>query len=88
MADLTRMIVDHHRPIASHFHTRVDLYAMFIESQIMVDVLLRLIDRRIVRLPVHDAVIISEPDAGTARAVMMEAFMRDTGVEGLVKVET
>ena len=44
---------------------------MFIESEILVGVLLQLVDRGITALPVHDAIIVPGRKAPTAKDVML-----------------
>jgi hypothetical protein len=60
---------------------------MFMESQILVDVLLDLGGREITALPIHDAVIVAEGNAGEASAVMASVFRSYTGVVGEVSFE-
>jgi len=80
-------IMEHHAPIKHLFYSGQGMGVMFKESQILVDILLRLIDEEIVALPVHDALIVSELDEDTTQATMLEVFRKHTGVEGLVGVE-
>lgn len=80
-------ITEFHTPIKAHFYSGHGMKVMFKESQIMVDILLRLIDEGIVALPIHDALIVSEDDIHQAKRTMLEAFHGHTGVRGLVEVE-
>jgi hypothetical protein len=61
---------------------------MFIESEILVDVLLRLIDVGVTALPVHDAIIVPESKAAMAKETMLSVFRARTGVEGVVEEES
>jgi hypothetical protein len=60
----------------------------FEESQILVDVLLRLIDLGVVALPVHDAVVVPVSRAAQVKEVMLEVFSSHTSMEGSVEVTT
>ena len=76
-----------HPLIRDHFYRGLGHDAQFIESQIMIDVLLSLRDRDIVALPIHDAVMVPASAASTAREVMLDTFHRHAHVEGTVTVE-
>jgi hypothetical protein len=51
------------------FCTGIGFKLMFIESECLIDVLLALIDRSIVALPVHDAVIVPVSAVESAKAI-------------------
>jgi len=76
-----------HDAIKQLFGTGIGMQTMFIESQILVAVLLELIDQRVVALPIHDAIIVALPHQEQAKRVMLETFRRMAGVEGRVEVE-
>ena len=59
-AEVSSAILDAHAPIRDYFYRGFGLEAMFHESTILVDVLLRLIDENITALPIHDAVMVAE----------------------------
>ncbi|MFJ7566729.1 hypothetical protein ACIQW9_07200 [Herminiimonas sp. NPDC097707] len=76
-------------PLIKHlFYGGLGLSCMFKESEILIEVLLRLRDLRIVALPIHDAIMVSEDMEDIATKVMLEVFRARTGIDGLVKVET
>ena len=85
--DFHRAIYAKHEGIKHLFGTGVGMRAMFIESQILIAVLLELIDRRVVALPIHDAIIVALPHQEQVKRVMLETFRRIAGVEGRVEVE-
>ena len=85
--DIVAAIVEYHKPINQYFFTHVGLELMFQESQILVDILLQLMEKDIVALPVHDAVIVAQSASEEAHQVMVEAFERHTGLEGKVDME-
>ncbi|HEY1721051.1 MAG TPA: hypothetical protein VGG27_07380 [Magnetospirillaceae bacterium] len=80
-------ITAYHHSIAHLFFSGLGLNVMFRESQIMVDTLLRLIDHKIVALPIHDAIVVSRTQEMAAKAIMSSVFRDHTGVEAQVKVE-
>lgn len=86
-AHLMDKIEEVHKPIAHFFGTGVGLKIMFIESQILVKALLDCIDNKIVALPVHDALIVSESDIDKTRIIMLKAFKDITGIDGQVEQE-
>ena len=59
----------------------------FLESQILVAVLLELQRLGIVSLPIHDAVIVAESAADRAKEVMEGVFQERTGVRAIVAPE-
>lgn len=65
-----------HRPITHHFGTGIGHKLQFIESTILVKVLLTLTGERIVALPVHDCVVVPRSQVEVARRVM-EAVSRE-----------
>jgi hypothetical protein len=85
--DIVAAIVEYHKPISHYFFTHVGLELMFQESQILVDILLQLMEKDIVALPIHDAVIVAQSDTEEAHKVMVETFERHTGMEGKVDIE-
>jgi hypothetical protein len=62
-------------------------HIMFLESQIMVELLLGLKVKNITALPVHDAVCVALSRAEETRATMIETFRSATGIDVLVNVE-
>jgi hypothetical protein len=85
--DIVNAIVEFHRPVSHYFFTHVGLELMFRESQILVDILLKLQEMDVVALPIHDAVVVAQSDADKAHTVMVETFERHTGVAGKVDRE-
>lgn len=80
-------IVQQHQPISKFFFTRIGFKTMFIESQVMVEVLLTFMKKGIVGLPIHDGIIVAEDDRETAIITMQNAFKKHTGIEGVVTIE-
>jgi hypothetical protein len=80
-------VVNAHRPIAEWFYSGKGLTAMYHESEILVEVLLRLMDEEVIALPIHDAVIVPSFHAATAQRVMESVFEEHLGVSPIVRVE-
>ncbi|MCA9797437.1 MAG: hypothetical protein KC910_36750 [Candidatus Eremiobacteraeota bacterium] len=76
-----------HAPIRHLFHQGIGHEVQFIESQIMVQVLLTLKKAGVVALPVHDAVMVPETKASVAKEVMLSAFEAQANVPGVVTLE-
>jgi hypothetical protein len=85
--EITAAIRAHHVPIAPLLGTRIGHRVSFHESQILVDVLLRLKRRGIVALPIHDAVVIPESREHETRQIMLDTFRDHLGVDGRVDTE-
>lgn len=64
-------IAARHPDLEPVFETGIGLQLMFTESQMMVALILRLADRGIVGLPMHDGVMVSRSKATDARRMMM-----------------
>lgn len=76
-----------HPALRPLFYTGAGHRAMFIESQIMVELLLDLIRRKIVALPIHDAIIVTRSNVVEAKDRMLSLFQLHTGMEGIVSEE-
>lgn len=86
VSDAIGLLLQFHGPIASLLGERRGMWAMHVESNIMVDVLLKLMDRDVVGLPIHDAVLVAESDSEATVQVMEETFKSHTGLLGRVSV--
>lgn len=76
-----------HAPINHLFFTGIGHQVQFVESEILVNVLLALKTEGIIGLPVHDAVIVARSSIPQVSKIMLEVFKDYTGVEGLVSEE-
>jgi hypothetical protein len=74
-----RLLRHHHFPIADCFGSLIGFELQRKESDILVAVLLNCIDRGIIVLPVHDAVLCPASRADEVEAVMLDTFMAITG---------
>ena len=73
-----------HPAIKGCFFSGIGHEAQFIESQVLVDVLLNLRELGIHALPVHDSVIVGRSNQDKVREVMLSCFLKGTGVPGVV----
>jgi len=85
--DVSDAIEKEHFRIAHMFYTGIGHYLQFMESQILVEVLLKLIDNGIIALPVHDAVFVGWTHVYKSTQVMEQVFLDMTNVPSVVKVE-
>lgn len=84
--DLIRRISEFHAPVAHHFGSEVGHHLQFIESEVMMGVLLRLMHESIVTLPIHDAVMAPSSKRDRVTEVMREVFEKRVGVRAMISV--
>jgi hypothetical protein len=87
IGEVVETIEAKHPLIRDYFHRGVGHDAQFIESQIMVEVLLTLKASGVVALPIHDAVIVPLSKVSIVKDVMLEVFKAHAHVEGTVTIE-
>jgi hypothetical protein len=87
IAELITALAEAHGPIARHFGSGVGHHLQFLESTILVKVLLHLRRAGIVGLPVHDALIVRRSNAEEAKAKMMELAREVVGMEIPITLE-
>ncbi|TGQ36515.1 hypothetical protein [Mesorhizobium sp. M00.F.Ca.ET.216.01.1.1] len=76
-----------HPLIKDHFHKGLGHDAQFVESSILVDVLLELRAKGVVALPIHDAVMVPASKVSMTKEVMLRVFDAHAHVQGTVTVE-
>lgn len=86
-AQVAEALQQAHTPINHLFFTGIGHQVQFVESEILVDVLLALKAEGIIGLPVHDAVIVARSSIHKVTGIMQEVFKAHTGVEGMVSEE-
>ncbi|TIU44413.1 MAG: hypothetical protein E5W31_00925, partial [Mesorhizobium sp.] len=84
IAEVVQAIELKHSLIKDRFHCGIGHDAQFIESQIMVELLLIMKAKGIIALPIHDALMVPWSAAATAKDAMLSVFQRMTGVKGIV----
>ena len=87
VAQLVDKIIKSHSPIAQYFHTGIGHQVQFIESEIMMRVLLDLMSKGVVCLPIHDGVIIPQSAHELARQVMEDKSEEVSGIRIPVSIE-
>ncbi|MEK9843963.1 hypothetical protein [Thalassospira sp.] len=87
ITDVCKAIEAAHPAISSKFYTGIGHETQFIESEILIDTLLRLKEMNIIALPVHDALIVPSSSQDRVKEVMLSTFKKHTGIDGLVTVE-
>lgn len=86
IADWTSAVLQAHPALKGQFHCAVGHRLQRKESDIMVDLLLRLIEEGVTALPLHDGVIVRVDRATCAKALMEEVFRRQVGLPAEVRV--
>ena len=76
-----------HSGIAYKFYVGIGHYLQYLESQILIKVLLGLKELGIHALPIHDAVVVGRASVDMSRQFMEQVFLNMTNVESWVKVE-
>lgn len=84
-AYIVQRIREHHCRIAPLFFHGAGLRIMWLESEILVEVLLRGMGLGIVALPIHDALIVPRSRYDATRRLMVEVFGRLALVPGCVR---
>lgn len=83
--DVMTAIEQAHPAITGSFFTGTGHQAQFIESQVLLDVLLSFRASGIHALPIHDSVIVGRGNKNKAREVMLSSFLKVVGVPGIVE---
>jgi hypothetical protein len=82
------LIKEAHPAIAHFLGSEIGHHVQFIESEIMVRILLRLEKYGVVGLPVHDGIIVSRSAAGATKEAMLAMFLEATCIEANVETVT
>ena len=85
--EVSDAILRYHSGIAHKFYVGIGHYLQYLESQILIKVLLRLKDLGIHALPIHDAVVVGRAWVDMSRQLMEQVFLDMTNVESWVQVE-
>jgi hypothetical protein len=76
-----------HKPIRDLLYKGIGMRLFYDESQILIEVVMRLLDQGVIALPVHDAVIVARHHQELAKSIMLAVFKEKTGIEGIVNLE-
>jgi hypothetical protein len=79
-----QLIYDRHPLLKPIFYGGVGMNLMFLESEILVSALLKLISQGIVALPIHDCVLVESHYQKAAEEALMDAFLEVSGQAGAV----
>ena len=80
-------IREFHKPIAHLFGGQYGMKFMFLESEILIDILLELSGNGIVALPIHDCILVKESAQKTAKEIMLRVFKQHTNLDATVAIE-
>jgi len=86
MGELVASLEDAHRPIAHFFHQGIGHFLQYLESELMVEVLLLAGETDITALPIHDAIIVARGREVEAMEIMDDVFRRRTGHGAVISV--
>jgi hypothetical protein len=84
---LIEEIKSFHKPIEHLFGKPNGMKFMFLESEILIDVLLELNSQGIVALPIHDGLLVKPSKQDIAKQVMLKVFKKHTNLVATVSVE-
>ena len=85
--EVSDAIQRYHSGIAHKFYVGIGHYIQYLESQILIKVLLGLKELGIHALPIHDAVVVGKAWVDMSRELMEQVFLDMTNVESWVQVE-
>ena len=85
--EVSDAILRYHSGIANKFYVGIGHYIQYLESQILIKVLLGLKELGIHALPIHDAVVVGKAWVDMSRELMEQVFLDMTNVESWVQVE-
>ena len=85
--EVSDAIQRYHSGIAHKFYVGIGHYLQYLESQILIKVLLGLKDLGIHALPINDAVVVGKAWVDMSRQLMELVFLDMTNVESWVQVE-
>jgi len=76
--DLADMLRENHPDISPYFESGIGHHLQFLESEILIDVMIKLMEKGIVALPLHDAVMIPKSRIPEANTIMRSTFSQHT----------
>jgi len=83
--EITDMIIDRHRPIATAFKTQAGLRLMRLDSDIALEVVTRAMEEGWIALPVHDSFIAVKDKEYRLRQIMVEEYNKKLNADPLIK---
>ncbi|GAM99151.1 hypothetical protein U91I_02792 [alpha proteobacterium U9-1i] len=86
LVDVLTLLKAKHPAIAHHLPSNIGPQLYLIESEIMLEVLLRCRKQQLPALPIHDALLVPASKVHAARMIMETVFMERTGGTGAVGV--
>lgn len=81
-------ISEHHAAVSDYFFKGIGMELMFMETEILIDVLLKVQAQGMVALPFHDGVLTSQSTAQAVKEIMEEVFKKKIGVDAVVREES
>ncbi|TXM64587.1 hypothetical protein FV226_26295 [Methylobacterium sp. WL12] len=84
-SDLVQMLREKHPDISSYFETGIGHHLQYLESQVLIEVLIRLRSKGVVALPLHDAILVPRSRRQEAKEVMEEVFQKQSNLNAIVE---
>ena len=84
--EVSDAILRYHSSIANKFYVGIGHYLQYLESQILIKVLLGLKELGIHALPIHDAAVVGRFWVDMSKELMEQVFLDMTNVESWVQV--
>jgi hypothetical protein len=84
LVTLVEMFRAAHKPIERHLFSDAGIWLQNLDCYIMNGILMRLMERNILGLPVHDSVICPAQHEGFLRQVMVEEYQKVMGFEPVI----
>jgi hypothetical protein len=81
LVSLVEMFRNAHQPIAKHLFSDAGIWLQNLDSHIMNGILMRLMERDILGLPVHDSVIVQREHQEVLREIMTREYKALMGFE-------
>ena len=85
--EVSDAIQRYHSGIAHKFYVGIGHYLQYLESQVLIKVLLGLKELGIHALPIHDALVVGRACVDMSRQLMEQVFLDMTNVESWVHIE-
>ncbi|WP_162560621.1 hypothetical protein [Methylobacterium durans] len=83
--ELVQMLRDKHPEISTYFETGIGHHLQYLESQVLVEVLIKLRRKGVIALPLHDAILVPRSRRHEAEEVMANVFRRQSGLKSIVE---
>jgi len=88
LSHLLSAIKDHHKPIAEYFNPDGSAYLAYIQGEVILDAVIRLMKQKIIALPVGDAIDVKESAEDQAIRAFQKSFEEKTGSKNKITLSS